>query len=208
MRKVNKNLKNKRGVITIEACITGMAFLLIMLFLCGFFVVYLAQSKVYDTALKTVQSLSVEAYYINKLHIGFDGEMGASGAAQSGLGFLLSKLFDGIDTDKKEYFSHSQEFIDVNMWWKDSALDSVGDVAKKRFIGYLAGGDEKKADGILEGMRVVDGIDGLDFSDSYVSDNVLYIVIKYKIEFPFDIAKIGIRSTSETVCAKLWLDGA
>ena len=206
MKKVIKksNRVNKLGVITIEACITGILFFFVMLFLCGLYVVYMAQSKVADTAFKTVQSLSYEAYYINQLH--YTDDYGARGSIQSTLGYLVSKIFSTHDAATLENFSYSQEFKVDNLWWKNRQSD-IGKIVKKRFIAYLAGGDEKLADKILKGLNIDNGIDGLDFSESYVEDEVLHIVIKYTIEYPFDIADLGKRQATETVCSRLWLDG-
>lgn len=208
MKKVIKNCNryNKLGVITIEACITGILFFFMMLFLSGLFVVYIAQSKVANTALKTVQSLSYETYYINKLHLTNFSGYTEDGSISTSIGYLVSRIFSENDATYPDNFSYSQKFLNDNLWWKAEKAD-VGEIVKQRFIGYLSGGDEKQADKILEGMNIVNGLDGLDFSESYVEGEVLHIVIKYTIEYPFDIADLGKRQTKETVCSRLWLDG-
>ncbi|MCQ2534500.1 MAG: hypothetical protein MJ172_08045 [Clostridia bacterium] len=206
MKKVNKLFKgsNCSGLITLEACITVIMFLFVMLFLCGLYVVYMAQSKVADTALKTVQSLSFETYYINKLHL--SGNLTENGSIQSSIGYLVSRIFTGKDSAHPDSFSYSQQYFSDNLWWKGSQT-SIGEVVKKRFIGYLSGGDENLANKILKGLNIDNGIDGLDFSQSYVEGEELHIVINYTIEYPFDIADLGKRQTTETVCSRLWLDG-
>lgn len=209
MRRVNKRNVDSSGVITIEACIFGISFLIILLALSGFFVVYMAQSKIADTALKATQSLANETYSINKLHLSkintWEGGYGESGSVQSSLGWIVSEAFSIFNKpNNPDNFTYSQSMTSENLWWTQG---KVGDVAKKRFIGYLSGGDVKKADGILQGMRVINGINGLDFSDSYVDDEVLHVVIKYKVEIPFNIFKLGKKTTTEKVCAQLWLEG-
>lgn len=201
MRKINLKHSDNSGVITIEALIVGISFMFIMLFLCGFFVVYMAQSKVADVAVKATQSLANETYLINQ----YSNDAAANNGlvCQSISEALVTHFFDfDINTKNKDKFSVSK----FDKWWEQG---DIGDVIKSRYIGYLANGDKDKADGILEGLNVVNGLDGLDFSESYVDGNeVLHVIIKYEIKYTFDIANFGKRATKETVCAQLWLDGS
>lgn len=199
--------RNCDGVITIEACITGVMFLILMLCLSGLFIVYMAQSRVSDTALKTVQSLSVETYSLNKLH--YSSDYGDEGSISGSIATFISTIFGNREPANRFYFSHEQHLLSPadNTWWT-SSQETIASVAKKRFIGYLSGGDEDQADKILKGLNVVNGLQGLDFSQSYVEDEVLHLVIVYDIKYPFDLGgNFGTKTFTEKCCSKLWLDG-
>ena len=77
-------------------------------------------------------------------------------------------------------------------------------MVKTRFIAYLTSGDPDKADDILERYHVVDGVDGLDFSGSYVEDGKLYLSVKYEIEYEFNVFNFGSNKFEHKVCSKLW----
>ena len=66
------------------------------------------------------------------------------------------------------------------------------------------GGDEEEADEMLTRMNVVNGLDGLDFSGSYVANNTLYIVLKYQLEYDFNIWDLGTVDVEQKTCSRLW----
>ena len=83
------------------------------------------------------------------------------------------------------------------------------DVIKKRFVGYLTGGDEAAADEFLKNVKVVDGLDGLDFSESYVADDTLYIVLNYELEYDMNVWSMDPVNVRQTTCSKygrIWSD--
>lgn len=57
----------EEGAITLEACVSVLVFLVLMLFLAGFFKMYMAQNATAHTLLQTSQSLSVDEYSAEKL---------------------------------------------------------------------------------------------------------------------------------------------
>ena len=67
----------------------------------------------------------------------------------------------------------------------------IQSVAKKRFVGYLANGDESRAEDLLKKYNIVNGLSGLDFSESEVKNGDLYLVVKYKMEYEFNTFGIG-----------------
>ena len=75
---------------------------------------------------------------------------------------------------------------------------------RSRFIAYLSGGDEAKANKILKGLHVVGGLDGLDFSGSCVKSGKLYIKLKYELNYEFNAFNLGKVKLGQSVCSKIW----
>ena len=174
----------EEGAITLEACVSVLVFLVLMLFLAGFFKMYMAQNATAHTLLQTSQSLSVDEYSAEKL--------GNNGLASVGdfLNTLLERVFD------------SDDYASYKSCHEGAIVDQ--DVIKKRFVGYLTGGDEAAADEFLKNVKVVDGLDGLDFSESYVADDTLYIVLNYELEYDMNVWGMDPVNVRQTTCSKLW----
>ncbi len=175
-----------KGVITLEACVTVLSFLILMLLLSGLFVMFMAQNITSHTILQTSQSLSLDAYSTSRTK------------SESGtIGGIVSDFAMGLFGNADE----NPSFVTDDKWY-DS--DDVTSTIKTRFVGYLTGGDEDKADELLEQINVVGGLDGLDFTNSYIADDTLYIVLKYKLEFDFNIWDVNTTDVEQTTCSKLW----
>lgn len=82
--------------------------------------------------------------------------------------------------------------------------EQIDIVIRERFVAYLAGGNSEHAERILKRLHIVGGLNGLDFSHSYVSDGKLYIVLKYKLEYEFNTFGLGELECEQTACSKLW----
>lgn len=106
------------------------------------------------------------------------------------------------------------DFTDFRKWYDDSTVtDENGNVTlsaefagvvKARFIAYLTSGDADKAEEILKRYHVVNGVDGLDFSGSHISDGKLYLSVKYEIEYEFNVFNLGSNKFEHKACSKLW----
>ena len=178
-----------------EACIAVTIFIFMMLFLYSFFVVFEVRNEMGHVTLATANSLSLDEYENDAL--------GSSGT----VGQIFYNVY-GQATNSQN------DFTDFRKWYEDSTVtDADGnttlsatfsDVIKKRFIAYLTSGDTDKADEILERYHVDDGVDGLDFSGSYVSDGKLYLSVKYEIEYEFNVCSFGNNKFEHKVCSKLW----
>lgn len=57
----------EEGAITLEACVSVLVFLVLMLFLAGFFKMYMAQNATAHTLLQTSQSLSLDEYSAERI---------------------------------------------------------------------------------------------------------------------------------------------
>ena len=182
----------ERGAITLEACVSVLSFLILMLFLSSLFVMFMAQNVTSHAILQTAQSLSLDAHLIESLIKQEDGK--------------VANLSDQVSDFVAKLFGSSEEnpyFVTDSRWYNgDSTL--IAEAVETRFVGYLSGGDETKADELLTNMNVVDGLDGIDFSQSYVQDNTLYIVLQYELEYDFNIWGLGTIDVEQRSCAKLW----
>lgn len=179
------------GAITLEACISVFSFLILTLFLSSLFIMFMAQNVTAHVSLQTAEGLSFDVYATEKL-IKEDGKIGSLG---DNLGQLVAKLC-GSSTKNPYFVTDSR--------WYNGDSSEIAAAVKTRFVGYLTGGDESAADKMLEGMNIVDGLDGLDFSASYVSDDILYIVLKYKLEYEFNAWGVGTIDVEQKACSKLW----
>ena len=148
-----------------------------------------AQQTIAHSLIQSTQSLAFEAYAVKTLE--FNDKSGIKGALTT----AITSLYDfAVGAD--DYFSNDDK------WYSDS--DKCATAAKQRFVGYFTNGNEEEADNLLKDMRIVDGLDGLDFSDSKVEDGILYTVVKYKIEYMFKLGDVGVVDAEQAFSAKLW----
>ncbi len=190
--------KNERGAITLEACVSVTIFTLFMLFFIGLFSMFHTQQTMSHAIIQSTQSLALETYGTKKLEF----EIGGGSGITSLVTEAIAGIYDLVNQP-------SENFSDDSFWYNTASIgvaeNAAAVAAKARFIGYLTGGDEEKADALLKNMRVVDGLDGLDFSETKVENNVLYTTVKYKLEFMFTVGDIGVMDMQQTFSAKLWL---
>lgn len=181
----------QQGAITLEACVSVLSFMVLMLLLSSLFVLFMAQNVTAHTVLQTSESLSLDVYAIESLM----KEEGKIGSVGENLGQFITKLF-GSSSD-------NPYFVTNDRWYTEGATQLESTI-KTRFVGYLTNGDETEADEMLTRMNVVDGLDGLDFSKSYVSNDTLYIVLDYNLEYDFNIWGLGTIEVEQKACSRLW----
>ena len=186
-----------QGVITLEACVSVLSFLILMLFLSSLFVMFMAQNLTGHVVLQTSQSMAMDVYRTDSL-IREEGKVVSIGAAMTE---FITKMVGSSDEDPY--------FITDERWYQtkdgedpDSAV--VAEAVKKRFLGYISGGDETKADELLKSMNVVNGLDGLDFSGCKVESKNLYVFVKYELEYDFNLWNAKPLQVEQTSCSKLW----
>lgn len=185
-------MKNKnKGAITLEACVSVLSFLILMLLLSSLFVMFMAQNATAHAVLETSESLSLDVYSTERNSI--DG--GHTGTIEENIVSFLSGFF-GRPSNDNSFTSTSK--------WDKGEDDTIEAAVRNRFIGYLAGGDEDEADEMLKNMNVVNGLSGLDFTDSYISGDTLYVVLKYELEYDFNIWNVGNVPVEQKACSKLW----
>ncbi|MBE7038162.1 MAG: hypothetical protein E7404_04580 [Ruminococcaceae bacterium] len=182
------------GVITLEACVVVVSFLILMLLLSSLFLIFMAQNITSHVVLQATQSLATEVYSIDKLLL-------ESSADATNVGDFLGDLIrdlSNVDTDARE---DKTNFNFEAKWYEQ---DDVSEAVKSRFVGYLNGGNEEEASSFLKNLNIVNGLDGLDFSGSYVENDTLYVNLKYEMEYDFQPANMENIKVEQTACSKLW----
>lgn len=192
---MGKKIKNEKGLLSLEACIAVTIFIFLMLFLYSFFVVFEVRNEMGHVTLATANSMSLDAYENDTL-----GESDT-------IGQIFYNVY-GQATNSQN------DFTDFRKWYDDSTVtdengnvtlsDEFAGVVKARFIAYLTSGDADKAEEILKRYHVVNGVDGLDFSGSHISDGKLYLSVKYEIEYEFNVFNLGSNKFEHKACSKLW----
>ena len=182
-----KKMKNNKGAVTLEACVIVTLFMIFMLFFLGLFSMFMAQQSIAHSVVQATQSLALEKHITGEL----------SFESGEGLEELITQAALKLFGEKND----NEHFSDISKWYENGKCEEA---VKERFIGYLSGGDKEKADAYLNNMRIVNGLDGIDFSESKVENNVLYVVVQYKIKYVFTIGSIGEIDAKQHFCAKLW----
>ena len=175
----------------LEACIVLPLFLLFVLTMYGLITIFLAQNVIGHALLESAQSLALDAYATDQ----FTGNPSVGQWIQGVGQELFGTAADDPSFSNQERWSDREGGATQADWEK---------AARARFVGYLAGGDEDKAQALLKALRVTDGLDGLDFSGSTLRGSDLIIRVDYEITFffnPFDLAKF---STGQQACARMW----
>lgn len=183
--------KKEEGVITLEACVTVLLFLMLMLMLSSLFKLFMAQNATAHVLLQTSQSLSLDTYSAEKIGNGGLGSVGE----------FIGGIFGALNDDNFTEYENCYSETNVN---GVTSLSINTDAVKKRFVAYLNGGDDNKADEFLKSVKVVNGINGLDFSKSYVENDVLYLVLKYELEYDMNFGNLSNIKVEQKVCSKLW----
>lgn len=178
-----KGQEKTAGMLSLEACISVMLFMVLMLLMAGLFRMFMAQNLTAHAALETAESLSLDAYAGEKIGDGGTGSVGE----------FVNGLFDYYNDDR---------FFTYHNWFDGE--ESVESAVKKRFTAYISGGDTAKADQFLELLNVEDGLEGIDFSGSRIEDHILYVHIKYKLDYDFHFGSMKSVQVDQKACARLW----
>lgn len=183
--------KDTKGVITLEACVTVLSFMILMLMLSSLFIMFMAQNTTAHVVLQSAQSLSMDVYSIEKNTL----EKDKATSVEHEFGQLINRVMGKPDKNTN--------FISVDRWY-ESDRTVIAETVKDRFVGYLSAGDVNEADRLLKRLRVIDGLDGMDFSESYIENETLYVVVKYKLVYDFKFLSDREFPVKQTVCARLW----
>lgn len=172
------------GLLSLEASIALTIFIFLMLFMYSFLVVFEARNEIAHTLLTTADSLALDALANETL--------GNDRTIQGNLYEIYGKV-----SDDNGLFTETQK------WYSGDAAE-IQDTVETRFIAFLAGGDRDEADRVLKSLKVVKGIDGLDFSKSHVSENKLFLEVQYQLEYEFQVFGMDRLTFSQSCCSKLW----
>jgi len=106
--------------------------------------------------------------------------------------------------DKSILPDYYEKVITARAYLAEGICKDVSEAVKSRFVGYLNGGNEEEASSFLKNLNIVNGLDGLDFSGSYVENDTLYVNLKYEMEYDFQPANMENIKVEQTACSKLW----
>lgn len=182
-----KRSKFEEGTLTLETALALPIFFFIFLSIFGFFGFIAARNQVRHALIQSVKSLSMDSYINEQI----------SSTDKDDFVFwknLPDLVMDIARSGNNEYYSSRSN------WYSNT---SGKDVIKKRFIGYISGGDESKAQESLKAMGVDNGINGMTFNYT-VTDGDLTVTVSYKLHNWFDFAGIGTFDMEETATAKMW----
>lgn len=187
------NDDNRAGIISIEAAIGITLFLFAILFFYAMFYVTLARNLISHALLQTSQSMALDAYESNKFTADSNASWNANDVSQ-----LLNNWL-GIAGANNGY-------VDSSRWYEGSVGNLAG-VIRHRFASYLSGG-ESQTNERLKALGVEDGLDGMNFSGSYVKGGDLYIILKYEIEPWINFFHVTPIQMTLQARAKLWGTGS
>ena len=216
--------KVSEGSVTLEACIFVLFFMVIMFVMMSLFIMFCAHGMIAHTILQTTESLSIDAYAIEKI---FDTTTDRQQNHLDTPRQFIAKLINTNILGRADNANQSSFFVTDEKWYEDynqpgyvkpdgyvhedpmsiiggTAGSAVADTVRNRFIGYLTGGDGPEADKLLKSVYVVDGLAGLDFSESYVQNGDLHVVLHYKLHYMMGEHVIPAVDIVQKSVAKLW----
>lgn len=194
-----KKILNEKGLLSLEACISLFLFIFLMLFMYSFFVVFEARNQIAHTTLQTANSLTLDSF-----------ENDVAGTNDEAAGVLFKLYGMGAEAlnhnNYRDYSWTSTDIKTVDSNNKTVLTNEFMTIIKNRFAAYLTGNEEKDAEALLKKYHVKGGMDGLDFSDSYLDGNDIHIVVNYTLEYEYNPFDALDPSFTQSACSKLWKD--
>ena len=181
--------KDERGSATIETSIVLVIFIFLFLFVYGLFAVISTQNQMTHALIQSTKSLSLDSYLTENVE-------SAREASTKFWGRLSDMVLDIVRLNNDEYFTSRGD------WYKSEYGDT--NIAQKRFVGYLAGGDRSAANRKLKDMGVVNGLNGVSFTTA-VEGEILTVTIKYEIQYWFDFFGMGKIPMEQTIKIRMWM---
>lgn len=175
------------GALMIELSIVLPIFMLIILCIYGLFSITSAQNQITHALFQSSRSLSLDPYlteHVDSVH-------------------EAKTFWAGLDSIFTDFWrrSNDEHFSSATNWYISENGNAY--LAKQRFVGYLAGGDETAADETLRALGVVGGLKGLTF-DMSVTGSDMTITIQYELQFWMDAFDLGKIPIEQSVTARLW----
>lgn len=169
------------GSVTIEATISLVTFCFFLLFFLNFARIFRAQNVVAHGVIQAARNMSIENYWLG-------------GVDDTKLGGMVNTIIDLFaDTDGME---------DSYASW--SAAGGVVNVAKNYFAESIAWAEGPEADGVLKELGIEDGLAGLDFSGTTLSENTITVKVTYKVKLMFPLYSAGEVEMTQYSVSNLW----
>lgn len=183
----------QQGSLTLEAALVLPIFLFIILFVFSFFGIVSAHNEISHALIQSSSSLSMDPYLFEQAALAGESTTSFWG----GMGDMFSDI-KRLDNDPY-FMAHTDWYTPVTETTTPSSVSTI----KRRFIGYLAGGNELKADKKLTDLRVKDGLKGVQFTAEVVGDD-LKITIEYSLRMLFDFGQDLVMPVKQSVTVRLW----
>jgi len=182
-----KHIDAEKGVVSLEACVLVPFFIFLMLFLYGIIIMFMGQQMMSHSLIQSAESLSLDPYSTERLSLDVIDNAGD----------LFQSLYANLFTSGDNNFSSTDK-------WYSGGSAGMEDTIKDRFIGFLTGGDDTKAESLLNQVGVKGGIEAIDFSGCTVEGNVLTLTINYKQDFIFNFQGLASFDRSMSVKVNMW----
>jgi len=190
MRRIKKR-KGEKGTITVETAIMLPIFFFMFLALFGVFFLLIARHQMRHAFTQTAKSLSMDSYIMESVStVGVDGNLFYNSFGELATAFIRWIISDDYYTARTK-------------WYETSNSSTGQEIIKKRFVGFLAGGDEAQADSMLKELRVKNGLSGVEF-EYYVSGGEMTITMKYTLDYWFKFFGLEEIPMSQTLKMKMW----
>ena len=180
-------MDKESGVISLEACILVPMFIMMLMFIYGFFVHFMGHNMMSHALMQSAKSLSLDGFSISA--VSNMSNSSSSSRAVPDLFQLGTTIGDG------------GAFNATEAWYDDES--KVDEEVEERFMAFLAG--DASATDIADYFDLI-GVSNLDFSDSKVENGDLTIVVKYEQEFIYDFGGFGVFDCELSYKVKMWED--
>lgn len=191
MNKVLKTRKNRKGTVTIETAIFLPIFFFVFMAIFGVFGIILARHQVRHAFFQATKSLSKDSLITERVD------------KRSDDGNLFLNNFGEIATLFIRWVIDGDNYSSSEKWYATSNSTDGQKIVKDRFVGFLAGGDENKADAYLKNLRVKNGLSGVTF-EYYVENGEMTITINYTVEYWVKLFGAEQIPMSHTLKTKMW----
>ncbi len=192
MKKHLKKRKNRKGTVTLETAIFLPIFFFIFFAIFGVFGVILARHQVRHASIQTAKSLSHDSFLTEQ----FD-------TRDESKGELLYKSISSLAETFIRWLFDNSYYSTIDKWYTSSNSASGQDIVKKRFIGFLAGGNKDQADKYLQTLGVKNGIDGITIQ-YWVANGELTLQVDYTVQYWFKMFGAEDIPMSHTIKTKMW----
>ncbi len=176
----------QNGSITLETCIVLPIFFFLFLFIDGIFIIFTAQNEIMHALVQSSKSLSLDAYLTENVESAAEEQTRFWGG-------LSDAVLDMVRLTKDKYYTSQTDWYET-----DNVM-----VAKNRFIGYFAGGDESLAAEKLEILHVKDGLNGITYSMEKDGEDYTF-TISYSLQYWFDFFDMGEIPIKQSYTTRLW----
>lgn len=183
---MHKRNRGESGAIILETSIVLPIFMLVVLFIYGFFGIVGAQNQITHALLQSSKSLSLDPYLLENID-----SVAKANTFWSSFGDML------LDYSR---MSNDEHFSSMGNWYEGPGQASL---VEDRFVGYLTGGDKGEAEAKLRGLGVIGGLDGMNF-DMEISSEDMTISVEYKLRFLFDAFGMGEIPVEQKITTRLW----